>query len=142
LLFAGLGWLGVVPLGVQGLVVASGAFLLSSDKVYRNLSKLARKCGAVVLFAAVLMVLMTMFPPVIPPWRSPPQAQSSASTSEPLPKFAVVWDRRFDSSLHVPEFVVDRRGLAREWIVIAAVAGLVSLLLVARSKPTNVSSRV
>jgi hypothetical protein len=129
--------LGLVPLGLQGLVVASGAFLLGSDKVRKSLPELARKCGPVVLFAAVLIVFTSIFPPVMPPWWDPQHAQSRASASGPLPKFAFFRDRRFDASRHVPEFAVDRGGLARQWIAIHAIAGLVSLLIAARSKPTN-----
>jgi hypothetical protein len=129
--------LGLVPLGLQGLVVASGAFLLRSEKVHRSLPELARTCGPVILLAAVLIVLTSIFPPVMTPWWDPQHAQSGAA-SEPLPKFAFFRDRRFDASRHVPEFAVDRGGLARYWIAIHAVAGVVSLLTIARSKSTDV----
>jgi len=130
--------LGVVPIGLQGLVVVTGAFLLGSSKVRRSLPELARKCGPVVLLAALLIVLTSIFPPVTPPWWVPQEARSRAAASEPLPKFAFFRDRRFDSSRHYPEFAVDRRGLVREWFVIAAVAGLVSLVAAARSNRPNV----
>jgi hypothetical protein len=126
--------LGLVPIGLQGLVVASGAFLLRSGKVHRSLPDLARTCGPVVLFATLLIVFTSMFPPVMRPWWDP----QHVSTSEPLPRFAFFADRRFDASRVVPDFAVDRRGLLREWIAIAAVAGLVSLFIAARNKPTDV----
>ena len=125
---------GIVLLGLQGLVVASGAFLLGNSKVRRSLPESARKCGPVLLCAAVLILLTSMFPPVTPPWWGPEHARSRVSASEPLPKFAFFLDSRFDASRHVPEFAVDRGALALQWFVIAAVAGLVSLFIATRSK--------
>ena len=126
---------GFVLLGLQGLVVASGAFLLGSSRVRRSLPELARKCGPVLLCAAVLILLTSMFPPVRQPsWRRLEQARGRASASEPLPKFAFFLDSRFNASRDVPEFEVDVGRLAREWFVIAAVAGIVSLFIAARIK--------
>ena len=129
--------LGIDSLGLQGLAVASGAFLLGSSKVRRSLPELVRKCGPVLLCAAILILLASIFPPVTHPWWAPEQARTKALASGPLPKFAFFLDSRFDASRHVPRFVVDTRGLAREWFVIAAVAGLVSLFITARSKRPN-----
>jgi hypothetical protein len=124
----------MLALGLEGLVVASGAFFLGSRKVWSSLPEFARTCGSVLLCAAVLIVLASMFPPVTQPWWVPAQAGSRALASEALPKVAFFLDSRFDGSWHDPEFAVDIGGLVREWCVIAAVAGGVSLFIVARRK--------
>lgn len=134
--------LGIVAVPLMVLVIASGAFLLGNSKVCRSLPEAARRCGPMLLCAAVLILLTSMFPPVTSPWWGQEQARGRASVSEPLPKFAFVFDSRFDSNRHVPKFAVDRGDLAREWFVIAAVAGLVSIFIVARSKQPNVQRRV
>ena len=55
-----LGELEVVGFGLQGLVVASGAFLLFSSTTRKNLPQPARKYGPVLLGVAVLMMLISM----------------------------------------------------------------------------------
>ncbi|MGR8981584.1 MAG: hypothetical protein ACU84H_16050 [Gammaproteobacteria bacterium] len=131
--------MGILPIGLQWLMVASGAFLLRSSKVNKHLPEMARKCGKVVLFAAVLIIFTSMFPPVNPPWRAPQDVGSNGSVSELLPKFVIFSDPGFDASRNVPKFTIDRKYLAREWFVIAAIAGLVCLFfIVSRSERLKV----
>ncbi len=123
-----------VAIGFQGAVVASAAFLLFSRRARRNLPKSIRKNGPVLLCAAVLIVLTSMFPPVTQPWWVPEDAMST----EPLPRFAFMTDNRFDASQHYPEFAIAERELAREWLIIAGAAGAVCLVIGMRSKRRKV----
>jgi len=114
-----------VVIAFQGAVIASAAFLLFSRRTRRNLPKSIRKNGPVLLCAAVLIVLTSMFPPVTQPWWVPEHAMSS----EPLPKFAFMTDNRFDASQHYPEFAVAAGELAREWLIIAGATGAVCIFI-------------
>lgn len=125
---------GLVTLGVQALVIASGSLLLVSSKVQKHFSNSGRKCGSIVLSAAILIALASTVPPVTRPSWGPQRPKSSALASESLPKFAFAWDPRFDASRHVPVFVVDSKMLVCEWIAIAGVAGIVIAVIVARNK--------
>ena len=115
----------ILALGLQGLVVASGAFLLGHNTVRRSLPQPARKCGPALLCAAVLIVLTSMFPPVVP---------EQARSSEALPKFAFFMDSRFDASQHSAEFAIAKQELAREWFIVAGAAGVVCLFIGMRGK--------
>jgi hypothetical protein len=131
-----LGALSVV--GLQGLVIATGAFLLGRSKVRTSLPAPARRYGGVMLSAAILIMLSLMFPPVTEPWWVPEQLSMRAAVSGPLPKFAFLLDSRFDASRHFPEFAVHTGRLFHEWIVIGAIAGLVCLFIAVRSRRPNV----
>jgi len=115
----------VLALCLQGLVVASGIFFLGHSTVRRSLPKPVRKYGLAFLCAAALIVLTSMFPPVV---------TEQARSPEPLPKFAFFMDSRFDASQHSAEFTVAKDTLAREWLLVTGVAGVVCLFIGKRSK--------
>ena len=114
---------GVFAVAFQGLVIATGALLFIRRTTRRHLPEAARRYGLVLLFAATVIVLAAMFPPVTEPWWVPEEARSS----EPLPEYAFFLDSRFDASDHYPTFAIAEGQLVREWAIIAATAGVVCL---------------
>jgi len=109
------------------MVIASTIFLFSSRGTRAQLPDGMRQCGPIVVAAQVTILLMTLFPPVIRPWWVPARYQSW--TNEPPPWFAFILDWRFDPGRHFPQYAVNREALAWEWIITAAVAAGLCLLM-------------
>ncbi len=113
------------------LVLASAAWLVLSTR--KRASPCRRWRGnacPVVLLAGLLTLLMTMFPPVTQPRREPPRPINAAA----LPKFAFIFDRRFDFIRHVREFAVDGSTLLREWLVTTGLAVAVCCVIAAKRR--------
>jgi hypothetical protein len=128
------GWLGIPAIPLQLLVVTSIAFLFSRPETRAQLPDGTRRCGPIAVMALLIILLMTLFPPVIRPWWVP-AAQRPAATMQ-LPSFAFIFDDRFDTS-RLPELAVNRGKLALEWLITALMAiGLCLLVRVLRHRPT------
>ena len=129
-------------IGLQGLIVASSAFLLYRADTRTRLPQSVKRCGPVAITAIAFIMLMTVFPPITRPWWGPKAGIESADSTAPLPKVAFILDQRFDASRHVPLFAVDRRTLVLEWLVSLIVALGVSLVIIrarSRSRPDTLA---
>lgn len=127
------GWIGIPAIPLQVLVIASIVALFLRRDTGAQLPDDMRRCGAIAIAATLIILLMTLFPPVIRPWWFP--AAQQPATNAPLPSFAFVFDKGFDTS-RFPEFAVNRGELASEWIITAVVAiGLCLLLRALRHRP-------
>jgi hypothetical protein len=129
----------VLPvIGVQGLIVASSAFLLYRADTRTRLPQSVKRCRPVAITAIAFIMLTTVFPPITRPWWDSKAGIEGADSTAPLPKVAFILDKRFDASRHVPLFAVDRRTLVLEWLVIVIAALGVSLVIIrprSRSRP-------
>jgi hypothetical protein len=93
-----------------------------------------QRFGPIVITALLIVLLMTLFPPVIAPWWVP--ADKQPAVAAPLPSFAFILDARFDAGRHFPQFAMSRAALAWEWLIAAGVAaGLCLMRLALRQKP-------
>jgi hypothetical protein len=126
----------IPPIILQLLIIASSIFLfLRSDAPDQPPDGLGRY-GPIAIAALVIILVMTLFPPVIRPWWIPSGEQ--AGTAELLPPFAFILDGRFDAGRHFPRFAVSRGALAWEWLITAVVAvGLCLLMRPPRRRPVN-----
>jgi hypothetical protein len=113
------GRLGIPAIPLQVLVIASIVFLYSRRDTPAELPEDVRRCGPIAIPALLIILFMTLFPPVIRPWWAPATHQPAATA--PLPSFAFVFDKGFDTS-RLPEFAVNRGVLALEWFFTAIVA--------------------
>ena len=124
-------------IGLQGLIVASSAFLLYRADTRTRLPQSVKRCGPVAIAVLALIMLMTVFPPITRPWWGPKAAKEGTVSTAPLPKVAFILDERFDASRQIPLFAVDRRTLVLEWLISAVAALGVSLVIIgARSRST------
>ena len=112
-----------MTLGLHFLAVGAGTLLLSSPTTRKKIPRPVRSYAPVFVGAAILILLTSVFPPVTEPWWVPEEARSS----EPLPRFALFSDSRFDASEHYPTFAIAERQLVSEWVIIAAAAAVVCL---------------
>jgi hypothetical protein len=128
------GWLGIPAIPLQLLVVTSIIFLFSRRETRAQLPDDMRRCGPMAVMALLIILLMTLFPPVIRPWWVP--AAQQPVTTRQLPSFAFIFDDRFDTS-RLPELAVNRGKLASEWLITAVmVIGLCLLMRVLRNRST------
>jgi len=123
----------VVPL--QALIIVSTIYLLASPATRVQLPDNLRHSSLVVIAAQVIIVAVTLYPPVIKPWWGTP----GDPPPDPFPSFAFVLDHGFELSHRVPtfpQFVVNRPKLVLEWLIVIAVAFVLSRLIrVLRSRP-------
>ncbi len=128
------GWIGIPAIPLQVLVIASIIFLFLRHDTRAQLPDDMRRCGPIAVAALLIILLMTLFPPVTRPWWVPAAAQPATTT--PLPSFAFIFDSRFATN-RFPEFAVNRGELVSEWIVAAVVAiGLCLLMRAHRHRPS------
>jgi hypothetical protein len=113
------GWLGIPAIPLQVLVIASIVFLYSRRDTPAELPEDVGRCGPIAIPALLIVLFMTLFPPVMRPWWVPAAHQPAATA--PLPSFAFVFDKGFDTS-RLPEFAVNRGVLASEWFTTSIVA--------------------
>jgi hypothetical protein len=123
----------IVPL--HALIIVSTIYLLASPTTRAQLPDNLRQSGLVVIAAQLIIVAMTLYPPVIKPWWGTP----GDPPPDPFPSFAFVLDHGFELSQRIPtfpQFAVNRPKLAVEWLIVIAVAFVLSLLIrVLRSRP-------
>jgi hypothetical protein len=124
-------------ISIQALAVAIGIFLLCKDDVARKLPHFTLRYGKVYLFAAVLILLTFIFPPVIPNKVMWEQNKNSVLTLESLPKFTFFLDHRLDASKQLPMLDIAKGKLILEGLVIIAAAWLVCLIIGVRTKRSN-----
>jgi len=128
------GWLGIPAIPLQLLVVASILLLLSRRATRAQLPDDMRRCGPIAVTALLIILLMTLFPPVMRPWWVP--AGQQPVTTVQLPSFAFIFDDRFDTS-RLPKLAVNTGKLEAEWLITSVVAiGLCLLMRVLRHRPT------
>jgi hypothetical protein len=116
----------VVPL--HALIIVSAVYLLASPMTRAQLPDGLRQSGPVVIGAQVIIVAMTLYPPVIKPWWGTP----GDPAPNPFPSFAFVLDHGFELSKRIPtfpQFVVNRPQLVLEWLIVIAVAFVLSLVI-------------
>ncbi len=123
---------GMASIGLAITVVLTGAVLLAKKRLQQKLPNIAKRCGAIVLVAAAVMVVMAIFPPVMEPWWVDENLQEAAKQA--LPRYAFFLDSRFDSSRAIPEFVVDKKMLAVQWFLASFAAAVACLFAVKRQK--------
>ena len=127
-------WVAAPAVPLQLLVVASCIFLLSKPDTRSRLPDSWRRFGPIAIAAQLIILLMTLFPPVVKPWWIP--AGHEPATPVSLPPFAFILDQGFDASRNFPQFAVNRPELASEWIIAAAAAVALCLLMQAlRRRP-------
>lgn len=112
--------LSLAIVGFQVLAIAVGVSLFVEEMVKGRFSRIGRIYGAIFLISAVLMLMMSMFPPVTEPWWVPKEARGTALK----PAFAFFMNHHFDASIHYPEYAVDKNQLGLQWIITAAVTSL------------------
>jgi hypothetical protein len=123
----------VVPL--HALIIVSTIFLVVSPTTRAQLPDNLRRSGLVAIAAQVIIVAMTLYPPVIKPsWGTP-----GDPPPDPFPSFASIFDHGFELSQRpptLPQFAVNRPQLVLEWLIVIAVACVLSLLIrVLRGRP-------
>lgn len=112
------GW-GFVGLAMQCAVVAALLLLLVTTP--RRRLPVAALLGAPLLVAgAALIILASIFPPLLDP--KPGE-----------PRFAFLFDPRFDARYNVPQFTADWTMLIIEWSAIASATAALLLLHIAMS---------
>ena len=123
----------VVPL--HALIIVSTIYLLANPTTRAQLPDNLRHSGFVAIAAQVIIVAMTLYPPVIKPWWGTP----GDPPPDPFPSFAFVLDHGFELSQRIPtfpQFVVNRPQLVLEWLIVIAVAFVLNLLIrVLRDRP-------
>ena len=122
----------LVPL--HALIIISTIYLFASPTTRAQLPYNLRRSGLVIIAAQVIIVAMTLYPPVIKPWWGTP----GDPPPDPFPSFAFVLDHGFDLSQRIPtfpQFVVNRPQLGLEWLIVIAVAFVLSLFRVLRDRP-------
>jgi hypothetical protein len=114
-----------VVLPLQFAVMAATASILLWPSTRTQLSDDAWRCGLVAMAAQAIILVTTLFPPVVRPWWGPATSEPAA----PLPLFAFILDLRFNGSRNIPLMVPNRPELALEWLVtMVAALGLAWLL--------------
>lgn len=121
---------GMASIGLAISVVLTGVVLLAKKQLRQKLPNIATRCGPFILVAAVVMVVMAIFPPVMEHRWVDENLQEAAKQA--LPRYAFFLDSRFDSSRAVPEFVVDKKMLAVQWFLTSLVAAFACLFAVKR----------
>lgn len=128
------GRIGILAIPLQVLIIGSIAFFYARRAARAELPKDVRRCGPIAIAALLIVLFMTLFPPVIRPSGVP--AEHPPAATAPLPSFAFIFDQRFDTS-RLPEFAVNRGLLASEWLITAIVAvGLCLFLRTIRHRPS------
>jgi hypothetical protein len=122
-----------LAIALQILVLASSIFVFSRRNVRTRLPDFLQRAGPIAVATQAIVLVTTLFPPVVRPWWIP--AAQQPATGAPLPAFAFVYDKRFDASRHFPLFAVNREKLAWEWIITIVVAvGLCALIWALRRR--------
>jgi len=112
--------------GVQVAVLAASAFILYAPSIRGRPPTMLHNCGPIALAVMMIIVIMTLFPPVMRPWWG-----SGSSASAPLPLLAFILHPNFDASRHFPMFAVNTRVLALEWLA-ALLAGALTCYVIPR----------
>ncbi len=115
-------------IALHALIIASTIYLLASPTTRAQLPDNLRHSGFVVIAVQVVIVGTILYPPVIKPWWGTP----GDPPPNPFPSFAFVLDHGFELSKRIPtfpQFVVNRPRLALEWLIVIAVAFVLSLLI-------------
>jgi len=121
---------GMASISLAISVILTGAVLLTNKQLQQKLPNIVKRCGAIVLVAAAVMVVMAIFPPVMEHWSVDENLQDSAKQA--MPRYAFFQDSRFDSSRAIPEFIVDKKMLAVQWFLTSVVAAVACLFAVKR----------
>ena len=106
----------LVGVGVQVLILFASTFLLYYQGTGRRLPRMVQQCGRIFLAVNIVIVAMTLFPPVMRPWWGPSAVSAHGSASTSLPAVAFLLHSGFDASKHIPEFTVNVRVLVLEWM--------------------------
>ena len=123
-LFAVAPFYAVFGIGLMLVTIAVGAALFVHTVRRLDPPKPIVACAVILLAGAVLMLGLSVFPPVVAPWWG-----TGPDPGAPLPAFAFVLDSGFDASRHVPRYTVNRPLWALEMLLVAALMGL-GLLIV------------
>jgi hypothetical protein len=122
-----------LAIALQILILASSILVFCRRDVRTQLPDFLQRAGPVAVAAQAIVLVTTLFPPVVRPWWVPAAQQQAANA--PLPAFAFVYDERFDASRHFPLFAVNREKLAWEWLITIVVAiGLCALIWMLRRR--------
>jgi hypothetical protein len=114
----------LAPMAFQVLAIVMAVALLAEAIAKQRFSRSAARCAATGIVAAVLMLMIEIYPPIT----SPSWDEEKASASVSLPAYAFFMDSHFDSNRHVPDYAVNTGRLVAQWLATAAVAGLVCVL--------------
>jgi len=125
-------------IGVQILILFASAYLLYSHATSRRLPRLAQQRGCVFLAVNALIAAMTLFPPVTRPWWGPATVSPHQTPSAPIPSVAFLINPGFDASKHIPQFTVNTRMLALEWMGLM-LAGVFTCYFLQRQTPKTAS---
>jgi hypothetical protein len=129
-------WIAIPAIPLQFLLIAASIFLFSRRDTRTQLPDGLRRSGPIAIAAQAVVLLMTLFLPVMRPWWVP--AAQQPATAEPLPSFAFILDKQFDAGHQFPQFAVNREAVALEWIITAAAAiGLCMLMQALRRRQAN-----
>jgi len=113
----------LAPMGFQALAIVMAFVLLVEAVAKERLPRGAERCAATVIFAAVLMFMMELYPPVTRPWWD----EERRNATYPLPAYAYIMDKHFDSDKRVPDYAVNTGRLVGQWLAAATLAGLVCM---------------
>lgn len=113
----------LAPMAFQVLAIVTAFALLVEAIAKERLSRGAERCAATVIFAAVLMFMMELYPPITSPSWDEERRNASAS----LPVYAFIMESHFDSDKRVPDYAVNTSRLVGQWLATAALAGLVCM---------------
>lgn len=119
-------WVEASAVWLQVVLLVGTAFLLLNGKVRTRLTSTSRGCSIIILATLVLLILMTVFPPVTRPWWVPDHQQISA----PLPMVSFFLDPGFDANHHYPRFAINDRVLLLEWLAMITFASATCGLIV------------
>ena len=114
----------LLSLALQAMAVASAIYVFSQRDIRQKWSLTTRRRAPLVIVTLTLILIVTVFPPVMRPWWGSPQPTANNDSQQPLPQFAFVLDDRLDSSGRVPLLAVNFRLLALEWIAVAVTTNL------------------
>lgn len=120
--------------GLMLVTIAVGTALFVHTVRRLNPPKPVVACAAILLAGAVLMLCLSVFPPVVAPsWGAGPDAGA------PVPAFAFLLDPGLDTSRHVPQYTVNRPLWALEMLLVAGSmgVGLLIVKIIARSRPSQ-----
>lgn len=128
-----LAWAGVVA---QGVVLAAAVVALYTGEVRSASSSGIDRLRPVLITSIALVLVLTVFPPVVRPWWASAPAPGAPEADAPRPWVAFMGDPRFDSRRQVPRFAVNRPVLALEWLLAAgATFGLGRWMMVRGHRP-------
>lgn len=129
LVMVGLAARGALPgVAVLVLILLASAFLLYHQGTRKRLPRMVQQCGRIFLAVNTVVLVMTLFPPVMRPGWGPSDVSAHGSASSSLPTVAFLLHPGFDASKHVPEFTVNVRVLVLEWMS-ALLAGVLTCYL-------------